>query len=117
MGEPGTSGESGGGGAAATSGASSSTSAAAAGASGVCRSAAELNLDPAVVASMTADELKKFIETGRTGRRNALPDVTEAGVITTTTAGVAEALESLSVGGKLFYVQVYFLSEINFICR
>lgn len=55
------------------------------------------DLDPEMVAGMTADELKKFVETGRTGRRNALPDVNSPDVITTSTAGVAEALQSLSV--------------------
>ncbi|CAG7728268.1 unnamed protein product [Allacma fusca] len=54
-------------------------------------------LDPAVVAAMTADELKKFIDTGRTGRRNALPDVSAPDAVTTSTAGVAEAMESLSM--------------------
>lgn len=99
MGEPGTSGDGGG----SSGEASSSTTAGAEGGAsgtsgeGYCSTA---GLDPAVVASMTADELKKFIETGRTGRRNALHDVTEHGVITTSTSGVAEALESLSVGGK-----------------
>ncbi|CAL8071971.1 unnamed protein product [Orchesella dallaii] len=94
MGEPGTSGGEGGSGG-GNSGASSS-SAAEAGAGGIDCSAA--GLDPAVVASMTADELKKFIETGRTGRRNALHDVSEGGAITTSTASVTEALESLNVG-------------------
>lgn len=101
MGEPGTSGDGGG----SSGEASSSTPAGAeggaaggSGGAGACCSTADL--DPAVVASMTADELKKFIETGRTGRRNALPDVSEHGVITTSTSGVAEALESLSVGGS-----------------
>jgi len=55
------------------------------------------DLDPEVVAGMTADELKKFIDTGRSGRRNALPDVTQPEIVTASTAGVAEALESLSV--------------------
>jgi uncharacterized protein (DUF39 family) len=54
-------------------------------------------LDPELVAGMTADELKKFVETGRTGRRNALSDVNQPDIVTTSTAGVAEALESLSV--------------------
>lgn len=48
-------------------------------------------------AGMTADELKKFIDTGRTGRRNALPDVNQPDSLTTSTAGVAEALDALSV--------------------
>lgn len=102
MGEPGTSGDGGSG------DTSSSTSSASAGAEGGCTGGSggaeggvcTVDLDPAVVASMTADELKKFIETGRTGRRNALSDVTEHGVVSTSTAGVAEAMESLNVGGK-----------------
>jgi len=53
--------------------------------------------DPAVLASLTADELKKFIDTGRTGRRNALPDVSQPEAQTTSTAGVAEALGALNV--------------------
>lgn len=52
------------------------------------------DLDPEVVAGMTADELKKFIDTGRTGRRNALSDVSQPD---TSTAGMAEAMESMSV--------------------
>jgi hypothetical protein len=63
------------------------------------------DLDPEVVAGMTADELKKFIDTGRTGRRNALPDVSQPGIATTSSAGMAEALQSLSVqsGNFSFY--------------
>ncbi len=48
------------------------------------------------LSTMTADELKRFIDTGRTGRRNALPDVSEQGAISTSTAGMAEAMNSLS---------------------
>jgi len=48
-------------------------------------------------AGMTADELKQFIDTGRTGRRNALHDVTSPQAASTSAAGVAEAMESLSV--------------------
>jgi len=54
-------------------------------------------LDPTKVASMTADELKKFIDTGRTGRRNAVPDVSQHDAATSSTAGMAEAMETLSV--------------------
>lgn len=99
MGEPGTSGDGG----ASSSGATGSTATTSSGADSAAACCSTAGLDPAVVASMTADELKRFIETGRTGRRNALPDVSEAGAITTTTAGVAEAFETLNVSGKLPY--------------
>lgn len=59
------------------------------------------SIDPELVARMTEDEIKKFIDTGRTGRRNALPDVNQPDNVTTSTAGMAEALESLSVGKYL----------------
>ena len=68
------------------------------------------SLDPAVVANMTADEIKTFLNTGRTGRRNALPDVSQPDVITTSTAGIAEALESLSVQSGM-YTHIYMKSK------
>jgi len=83
MGEPGTSSAAG-----STQSGASSSSGDSGGGGGT-----KLDMDPS---TMTADELKQFIDTGRTGRRNALPDVTEEGVITTSTADVSDALSSLS---------------------
>ena len=41
-----------------------------------------------------------FVRTGRTGRRNALPDVLARGQTTVTTAGLPEVLENFSIGSS-----------------
>ena len=41
-----------------------------------------------------------FVRTGRTGRRNALPDVFAAGHAEVTTAGLPEVLENFSIGSS-----------------
>lgn len=74
------------------------------------------DIDPS---NMTADELKLFIDTGRTGRRNALPNVKEEGVITTSTADVSEALNALSfksgyIDSQFNQIFVYIIFNINF---
>ena len=39
-----------------------------------------------------------FVRTGRTGRRNALPDVFAVGHVNVTTAGLPEVLENFAIG-------------------
>ena len=41
-----------------------------------------------------------FVRTGRTGRRNALPDVFAVGHANVTTAGLPEVLENFSIGSS-----------------
>ncbi len=68
--------------------------------------AAGVDMSDPAIAGMTADELKKFVETGRAGRRNAVPDVSqEAGAASAST--VAEALGALSVKGKLKFANTW----------
>lgn len=41
-----------------------------------------------------------FVRTGRTGRRNALPDVFSVGHASVTTAGLPEVLENFTIGSS-----------------
>ena len=41
-----------------------------------------------------------FVRTGRTGRRNALPDVFSVGHANVTTAGLPEVLENFTIGSS-----------------
>lgn len=45
-------------------------------------------------------EVQSFVRTGRTGRRNAMPDVLSEKQGQTTTAGLAEVLDSLNFGAS-----------------
>ena len=44
--------------------------------------------------------LDNFVRTGRTGRRNALPDVFNEGHANVTTAGLPEGLENFTLGSS-----------------
>ena len=46
--------------------------------------------------------VEDFISTGRTGRRNAVADITDARVAGVTTAGMDFSFDQLSMAGKWF---------------
>lgn len=45
-------------------------------------------------------EIQSFVRTGRTGRRNAMPDVLSQKHAHVTTAGLAEVLDSINFGAS-----------------
>ena len=45
-------------------------------------------------------EVNGFVRTGRTGRRNALPDIMAMGHASVSTAGLSEVLENFTMGSS-----------------
>jgi len=52
--------------------------------------------------TMSSSGFDDFLQSGRTGRRNATPDITLASSATVSTSGLPLALEKLSCTGMLF---------------
>lgn len=46
--------------------------------------------------------VEDFINTGRTGRRNAIPDISDPHIGTISTAGVDFSFDKLSMTGEIF---------------
>lgn len=54
----------------------------------------------------SVNETEQFIATGRTGRRNAVPDILDSAITTTSAADLPEALQKLSCSKTLIKVWV-----------
>ena len=63
-----------------------------------CSSLQKPNIQPLDKMAECNVEIQNFISTGRTGRRNAMPDVLSEKHGQVSTAGIAEVLDSLNFG-------------------
>ena len=64
-----------------------------------------------------AQNMEEFSSSGRTGRRNALPDILDEKHTGTSTAGIAEGLEKMQCSGKNEgpYYNVLSIEQINWL--
>lgn len=64
--------------------------------------------------SSGGNETDQFVATGRTGRRNAVPDINEDKNASTSTSDLPEAMEKLTCGSKSFlHAQLFYESKIK----